>query len=160
MNDQSATTVRPYSPADAPTLLELFRSTIRRVNFRDYNAEQIAAWASDDIDPRAWAARFENRYAIVAEIDGQQAGFTELEPDGHIDRFYVSADHQRLGVGKALLGNIVAEARQSGIERLFAEVSITARPFFTSQGFSVVAQQTVVARGVEFVNLRMERRLG
>ena len=151
--------LRPYSPVDAPALLELFRNTIRRVNSRDYNAEQIAAWASDDIDPRAWATRFESRYAIVAEIDGQPAGFTELEPDGHIDRFYVSADHQGIGVGKALLDNVVAEARRSGIERLFAEVSITARPFFTSQGFAVVAQQTVVARGVEFVNFRMERRL-
>lgn len=160
MNDQRAIIIRPYSSADAPALLELFRSTIRRVNCRDYNAQQIAAWASEDIDPHAWSARFVDRYAIVAEIDGQRAGFTELEPDGHIDRFYVSADHQQVGVGKALLKDLVAAAQRLGIERLFGEISITARPFFASQGFVVVAQQTVVARGVEFVNFRMERRLG
>ena len=154
-----AITLRPYEPADAPALLALFRDTIRRVNSRDYSPEQISAWASDDIDPVAWANRFANRYAIVAEIDGRLAGFTELEPDGHIDRFYVSADHQRLGVGKALLDALVLEARRTGIPRLNAEVSITARPFFASQGFAVVAPQTVLARGVEFVNFRMERRL-
>ena len=152
-----AITLRPYEPADAPALLALFRDTIRRVNSRDYSPEQISAWASDDIDPVAWANRFANRYAIVAEIDGRLAGFTELEPDGHIDRFYVSADHQRLGVGKALLDALVLEACRTGIPRLNAEVSITARPFFASQGFAVVAPQTVVVRGVEFVHFCMKR---
>lgn len=151
--------LRPYRPGDAPALLELFRNTIRRVNSRDYNAEQIAAWASDDIDLATWSARFENRLAIVAEVADQLVGFTELESDGHIDRFYVSADHQGVGVGKTLLAAIVAEARRTDVSRLYAEASITARPFFASQGFSVVAEQTVLARGVEFVNFRMERRL-
>ena len=152
-------TLRRYEPTDAPALLALFRDTIRRVNSRDYNPEQIAAWASDDIDPIAWANRFADRYAIIAETDEKLAGFTELEPDGHIDRFYVSADHQRLGVGKALLDALVLEARRTGNSRLYLEASITARPFFASQGFAVIAPQTVVARGVEFVNFRMERRL-
>lgn len=97
--------------------------------------------------------------AIVAEVADQLIGFTELESDGHIDRFYVSADHQGVGVGKALLAAIVAEARRTDVSRLYAEASITARPFFASQGFAVVAEQTVLARGVEFVNFRMERRL-
>lgn len=151
--------LRSYRPSDALALLELFRDTIRRINSRDYNAEQIAAWTSDDIDSHAWAARFESRFAIVAEIADQLAGFTELEPDGHIDRFYVSADHQGVGVGKALINAIVAEAERAGMTRLSLEASITARPFFASQGFSIIAQQTVVVRGIEFVNFRMERRL-
>lgn len=151
--------IRPYSAADAAALLALFRDTIRRVNCRDYNAAQIAAWVSDDIAPAAWAARFANRYAMVAETDGRQVGFTELEADGHIDRFYVSADHQGRGVGKTLLASVVAEAARLDVARLYLEGSITARPFFESQGFAVVAPQTVVARGVEFLNYRMERRL-
>lgn len=151
--------IRPYQPTDAPALLALFCDAIRRVNSRDYTPQQIAAWASDDINPQAWAARFAQRFAIVAELDGRIAGFTELEPDGHIDRFYVSADHQRLGVGKALLEALVAKAQRNGIVHLYAEVSITAQPFFASQGFRVIAPQTVIARGVEFVNFRMERHL-
>lgn len=151
--------IRPYQPADAPTLLALFRDVIRRVNSRDYDPQQIAAWASDDIAPHAWAARFEQRFAIVAEFNDRIAGFSELEPDGHIDRFYVSADHQRLGAGKSMLEALVDEAQRNGISHLYAEVSITAQPFFASQGFALIARQTVVARGVEFVNFRMERRL-
>ena len=151
--------IRPYRPADAPALLALCRESIRRVASRDYNAEQITAWASDEIDPAAWAARFDGRYAIVAEADGQIAGFTELEPDGHIDRFYVSADHQRQGVGRALMENLRAEASRRQLPVIFLEGSVTAKPFFELQGFRTIASQRVVVRGVEFVNHRMERQL-
>jgi putative acetyltransferase len=152
-------TLRPFRPGDAPALLALFRDTIRRVNCRDYNPEQIAAWASDEIDPDTWAARFAGRFVVVAEDGGRPAGFADLEADGHIDRVYVSADHQGRGVGRALLAAVVAEARRSGLARLFVEASITARPFFESQGFVMLAPQVVVVRGVEFVNFRMERAL-
>ncbi len=153
--------IRAFHPDDAEALLALFRETIRRVNARDYSPEQIRAWASDEIDAASWADRFDGRFVAVAETEpnGRVVGFAELETDGHIDRFFVSADHQRLGVGRALLGAIVEEARRRGVGRLFTEASITARPFFESQGFAVLAPQTVIARGVEFHNFRMARPL-
>jgi putative acetyltransferase len=153
-------TLRPYRPNDAPALLALFRDTICRVNARDYTPEQVRAWASDDIDPAAWAGRFAGRFAVVAEEAGRLIGFADLEPDGHLDRLYVSADHQRRGVAQALLSAVAAEARRLGLARLFTEASITARPFFAAHGFTVLAEQVVLCRGVEFVNYRMERVFG
>jgi putative acetyltransferase len=152
-------TLRAYRPEDAPALLALFRDTIRRVNSRDYSPEQVAAWASDDIDPVGWAARFTGRFVPVAEEAGRPVGFAELEPDGHIGRVYVSADHQGRGIGRLLLNAIVSEARRVGLARLFTEASITARPFFEAVGFAALAPQVVKCRGVEFVNYRMERVL-
>src|SRR5687767_9108535 len=111
-------TLRSYRPDDAPALLVLFRDTIRRVNSADYDPEQVRVWASDDIDPTGWAARFTNRFVVVAEETGIPVGFTELEADGHIDRFYVSADRQGRGVGRALMGAVVDEARRLGLARL------------------------------------------
>lgn len=148
-------TLRPYRPDDAPALLALFRDTIRRINSRDYSPEQVAAWASEDIDTERWFGRFTGRFVPVAEEAGCPVGFAELEPDGHIDRVYVSADHQRRGIGRQLLDAIVAEARRVGLARLFTEASITARPFFEAHGFAVLAPQVVTCRGVEFVNYRM-----
>ena len=127
-------TLRPYRPDDAPALLALFRDTIRRVNSRDYSPAQIAAWASDDIDPGEWCGRFAGRFVVVAEDAGRPVGFAELEPDGHIDRVYVAADYQGQGIGRQLLAAVVAEARRVGLVRLFTEASITARPFFESPG--------------------------
>ncbi len=152
-------TLRPYRSDDAPALLALFRDTIRRINNRDYSPAQIAAWASDDIDTVAWFGRFAERFVPVAEDAGRPVGFAELEPDGHIDRVYVAADHQRRGIGRLLLDAVLAEARRVGLARLFTEASITARPFFEDQGFVVMAPQVVMCRGAEFVNYRMERVL-
>lgn len=152
-------TLRQYDPSDAPALLALFRDTIRRINARDYSPAQIRAWASDDIELEHWASRFAGRFVVVAEEAGLPVGFTELEPDGHIDRFYVAADHQSRGIGRQLLTAIVTEARRLGLGRLFVEASVTARPFFESQGFVEQAAQVVLCRGVEFANYRMERTL-
>ena len=95
----------------------------------------------------------------VAEMAGQPVGFAELEASGHIDRVYVSADQQRCGIGRSLLSAVVSEAQRLDVARLFTEASITARPFFGSQGFVVLASQVVMRGGVEFVNYRMERVL-
>lgn len=152
-------TLRPYRPDDAPALLALFKDTIRRVNSRDYSPSQIAAWASDDIDPAAWADRFTGRFVAVAEKAGRPVGFAELESDGHIDRLYVSADEQGHGIGRQLVAAVVAEARRMELARLTVEASITARPFFEAHGFRTLASQVVTLRGVEFVNYRMEREL-
>ncbi len=151
--------LRPYRPEDAPRLLSLFRNTIRRINCRDYTAEQIAAWASDDIDPGAWAARFEGRFVVVAEdAGGIPVGFAELAGgEGTIDRFYVSADHQGRGIGRRMLEVLLSEADRIGLPRLLVEASLTARPFFERQGFEVIAAQEVNCRGVTLVNFRMRR---
>jgi putative acetyltransferase len=151
-------TPRRYRPDDLPAIIGLFRDTIRRVNIRDYTREQVMTWAPDVVEPARWET-LADRFTIVGESDGLIVGFTDLEPDGHIDRFYVHADRQRLGVGKAMLAAIVDEARRLGLDRVHAEVSITARPFFESQGFAVLAEQEVEVRGVRFINCRMERRL-
>ncbi|MGE3819059.1 MAG: GNAT family N-acetyltransferase [Isosphaeraceae bacterium] len=154
-------TPRPYRPEDAPALLALFRDTVRRVNARDYTTEQVRAWAPDQIDQETWAGRFAGKTILVAEDaeSGRPLGFADLEPDGHIDRFFVSADHQRRGVGASLLAALVAEARTAGLGRLSVEASVTARPFFEAQGFVVLAEQSVLVRDVKLVNFRMERDL-
>lgn len=153
------TIIRQFRPGDAPALLSLFRDTVRRVNSRDYGPEQVRAWASDEIAAAEWSARFLGRFVPVAEVDGQVAGFAELESDGHIDRFYVSADHQGTGIGRALLQAIVAEARRLKIQRLYVESSVTARRFFERRMFQIVEQRTVVLRGVEFQQFFMTRLL-
>lgn len=150
--------LRRFREDDLPTLIELFRDTIRRVNVRDYTPEQVQAWAPDDIDPSKWRT-FEGRHAIVAEFDDLIVGFADLETDGHLDRFFVHADMQGRGVGRAMLEALLNEARRLALPRIFAEVSVTARPFFERHGFAVLAEQSVEVRGQRLTNYRMERRL-
>jgi formylmethanofuran dehydrogenase subunit C len=148
---------RDFRPADSPGLLRIFRAAITRTAAADYNAAQVRAWSAADIDPPNWAERFAGRLVRVAEVGGAPVGFAELEPDGHIDRVFVSPDHPRRGVGRALLEELIAEAKRRGLPRLRTEASLTARPFFEALGFAVVARQVVECRGVRLVNFRMER---
>jgi putative acetyltransferase len=46
-----------------------------------------------------------------------------------------------------------------GLKRIFAEVSLTAVPFFEHCGFTRICLRTVVRAGIELSNFRMEKRL-
>lgn len=148
--------LRSYHSTDAIELLDLFRRTIRTINSADYDSVQIEAWASDEIDFQQWRDRFAGRFAYVTLLDGRIVGFTDMTSSGYLDRLYVSAQHQRQGIAKALLERLKSDAIESGIARIFTDASITARPFFEASGFVVVREQTVKCREVEFTNYRMD----
>jgi putative acetyltransferase len=151
--------VRNYSPADIDALIDLFRASVRIVARRHYTHGQVMAWAPDEIDRQAWATRYASRQAWVAEINDPIAGFSDLEPDGHLDMMFVHPACQGRGVATALLEQVEQAARGLGLARLFTEASITARPFFERRGFRVITAQTVSIRGQDLVNYRMEKPL-
>lgn len=151
--------IRAYAPENCETLATVYRRAIREIAAKDYTPAQILAWAPDTLDMEMFAVRLASRPTFVAEIDGAVAGFTDTEADGHIDLFFVHPDHQRRGVGTALLDFLEARAKDNGLDRMYAEVSITARPLFEAHGFSVLAAQEVSLRGQTLRNYRMEKRL-
>ena len=151
--------VRPYTAADVDELIALFRASVRTVARRDYTLAQVLAWAPDAIDRTGWAARLAASSTWVAALGDRAAGFINLDPDGHLDNLFVHADCQGRGVASLLLRRLEASAVARGLARLFTEASITARPFFERRGFRVITAQTVVRRGEELTNYRMERPL-
>ncbi len=72
---------------------------------------------------------------------------------------YVHPECQRNGVASALLATLEAEARRRGVALLNVEASVTSRPFFEARGFEVITPQIVSARGEDFLNYRMSKRL-
>lgn len=152
--------IRFATADDAPQIVSLFHDTIHTVNARDYTPEQLAAWSPHLAEPDAWIAkRYPTHITFVADAAGTIAGFGELQTDGHVDCFYCHRDYQRQGVGRAIYTAIEQHARELAIARLYVEASITARPFFAAQGFTLVKEQTVVVRGIGLTNFVMEKRL-
>ncbi|MBN9507734.1 MAG: GNAT family N-acetyltransferase [Alphaproteobacteria bacterium] len=151
--------VRPYAPADAEALIALFKGAVRIVARRDYSEAQVMAWAPDDIERTLFAARCASRPTWVAETGGTVVGFTDLEPDGHLDMMFVHPGFQRQGVASALLRQVEDAAGAGHLRRLFTEASITARPFFERRGFRVIAPETVARRGQALLRFRMEKFL-
>lgn len=150
-------TIRDYTPADVDTVIEIFQRAIRGSAHRDYNPTQIASWSS--VDREEWAEWRLTRPTFLALVDGEPAGFSDLEPDGHLDMMFVHPRFHRMGVATGLVHRVEAEARRLGLARIYAEVSITARPFFERQGFVHVADRVIVIDEVSFLTFDMEKLL-
>ena len=144
--------IRLFEPEDTEQIAWLFHNTVRKVNIKDYSEGQVITWSPKNIYFRDWQEVCSSRYTYVAEKDNKIIGFGELEPNGHIDCFYVHYQHQRSGVGSKIYRAIETKARELNLTRLFAEASITAKAFFTSRGFKVIKQQQVICRREKFIN--------
>ncbi|MBW4650529.1 MAG: GNAT family N-acetyltransferase [Kastovskya adunca ATA6-11-RM4] len=151
--------IRLFQEQDGVQLAQLFYDTVREINIRDYSLNQVKAWAPEDIYFRDWAKVCSQRFTYVADDEGAIAGFGELESSGHIDCFYCHKDYQRRGIGSKIYGAIEAKADELGLNRLYTEASITAKPFFLDKGFSVVREQQVERGGEIFINYAMEKFL-
>ncbi|MBD2447084.1 GNAT family N-acetyltransferase [Nostoc sp. FACHB-152] len=151
--------IRLFDQQDAEQIAQLFHETVRQVNIHDYSNNQVAAWAPDDIHFRNWAKICSERFTYVADDKGVIAGFGELELNGHIDCFYCHKNYQRMGVGSQIYDAIEAKAQELGLNRLYTEASITAKPFFLHKGFSIIREQQVERRGETFINYAMEKFL-
>ncbi|MBX9923175.1 MAG: GNAT family N-acetyltransferase [Rhabdochlamydiaceae bacterium] len=94
---------------------------------------------------------------MIATVGEQILGFAEFESNGHIDCFYCHHEWIGKGVGSALIKKILQREKTCHIHLIFAEVSITAKPFFEKWGFKVVTEQTIVRKSIELTNFKMER---
>lgn len=102
-----------------------------------YNREVLESTATFDLvtrtldDQRAWLdARSGALEVIVAEVDGEVAGFASLSPFRDRPAYrptvensvYVHADHRGRGVGKALMEAIVDIAAARGFHSIIARI--------------------------------------
>lgn len=151
--------IRDFKVGDERALYVVFRSAVHELASRHYTTEQINAWASQTVDPVAWAQRMQSIAPFVAEDAGQIVAYADLQPSGNIDHFFVCGARARQGIGSMLMRRIHELAAQRGIEILTSEVSRSAQPFFEKFGFVIVEQTSPIVRGVVVPNARMRKRL-
>jgi L-amino acid N-acyltransferase len=117
--------LRPATPADAAATAAIYNhevttSTVTFDLVTRSEAEQ-AEWLS---------ARSGALEVVVAEVDGEIAGFASLSPYRDRpayrttveDSIYVHADHRGEGVGRALLAEVVDVARRRGFHSVIARI--------------------------------------
>jgi putative acetyltransferase len=150
-------TLRNYHPDDLDAVIDVFLRAIRVTAAANYTPEQVAAWAQ--ADRSLWQKKRLSRPTWVACVQDRVAGFTDLEPDGHLDMMFVDPDFGRRGIGSRLIARAEAEATALRLPRIFAEVSLTARPLFAANGFQVLSAEQVSRNGQSLDRFRMEKRL-
>ena len=157
-NPQQA--LRPYLPADAPVLAEIFRASIEELTGDDYDAAQQDAWAAAADDEEAFAQKLAGELTLVATLAGSPVGFASIEDNQRIDMLYVHPAVAGHGIGTMLVEALEKLAGSRGTRRLSVDASDTARGFFEQRGY-VAQQRNTVSRGGEWLaNTTMTKDLG
>jgi len=95
--------LRDFELGDEDALWEVFYSAIHDVCRKDYTAEQINAWAPDDLEPGIWDSKIRSIKPIVVVLHNKIVGYSDLQESGLIDHFFVHGDYQRPGIGGMLM---------------------------------------------------------
>ena len=151
--------VRKYNEGEEMILWNIFYNTIHKVNSKDYDTNQISSWAPSDLDNDIWIDKIRSINPFVVEHKNMILGYADLQESGLIDHFFSHHEWQRKGVGSMLMNAIIDNAKLRGITTLSSEVSVTAKPFYLSYGFTVVKEQSLFVRGQYLTNYKMQKEV-
>ena len=146
-------TVRKYKDGDCQAVSRLFFDTVHTVNSKDYSKEQLSVWASSADSLIARRNDLLAQYTLIAEINGEIAGFGSVDHSGCLDLLFVHKDYQRRGIAAALCDDL-----EKSFSVITTYASITAKPFFERRGYSVTKVQEVERCGVKLKNYKMIKR--
>jgi putative acetyltransferase len=151
--------LRPYLPADAPLLREIFRDSIEELTADDYTAAQQEAWASVADDVADFGKNLSGQLTLVATLEGSPLGFAALEGKDKIGMLYVHPTAAGQGVGTMLIDALEKLAGSRGAPKLTVDASDSARGFFEKRGY-VAQQRNTVSVGDEWLaNTTLHKQL-
>jgi putative acetyltransferase len=151
--------LRPFLPADARLLAEIFRASIEELAAEDYGEAQRGAWASAADDEAAFAERLARELTLVATLGGSPIGFISLKGADAIDMLYVHPAAAGQGAGAMLCEAIEKLAAARGTARLSVDASDSARGFFERRGFVAQQRNSVLCGDEWLANTTMEKKL-
>ncbi len=151
--------LRVATSGDLADIQSLFTGTISATCNKDYTPEQLTMWSDDSIDTQQWIQKLENQYFLVAMNDCNLVGFASLDNMQSVDMLYVEKNNLRKGIAFKLIQKLEAEAKKRLAKLIHANVSITAKPFFEKQGFTVLSRQISRREHVEIVHFNMEKEI-
>lgn len=146
--------IQEYQSSDCNEIAKLFYDTVHTVNAKDYEKEQLDAWASGNIDIATWNQSFLDHYTLVARDGNMIIGFGDIDDTGYLDRLYVHRDYQGQGVASAICDRL---ENHFVVEHITTHASITAKAFFLSRGYKIVKEQQVERKGIKLTNYVMRK---
>lgn len=154
--------LRKYKSDDCLNLLKLFYDTVRTVNKKDYNNKQLSVWAPDNyIEEKydIWQKSLSENFTIIAEINGEIAGFGDIEKTGYLNRLFIHKDYQHMGIASAIVKELEEYAEKICICTIITEASITAKPFFKKLGYTLIKEQHIERKGIFLTNYVMKKNI-
>ncbi len=142
---------------DLEEMQELFVGTVKNTCRNDYNENQINAWITSVKNKEKWQSILANQHVLIAEIDEKIIGFGSLKNGNYIDVLYIHKNFIRKGIATLIFKKLKEKSLKFGFDRLTADVSKTARPFFENKGFQVIRENKNKINGVNIINYHMRQ---
>ena len=151
--------LRPFLPADAPLLREIFRDSIEELTSDDYTEAQQEVWASVADNVADFGKKLSARLTLVATMEGSPVGFASLEGKDKIDMLYVHPAATGQGVGAMLIDALEKLASSRGEARIVVDASDSARGFFEKRGYVAQQRNTVLVGDEWLANTTLHKQL-
>ena len=135
--------LRPFLPADAGVLREIFRDSIEELTADDYSEAQQEAWASVADDAADFGKKLAGQLTLIATLEGSPVGFASLAGKDKVDMLYVHPAAAGQGVGSMLIDALERLAGGRGVSKLNVDASDSARGFFEKRGYTAQQRNSV-----------------
>jgi len=151
--------LRPFLPADAPLLREIFRDSIEELTTNDYTEAQQQAWASVADDAADFGQKLSGQMTLIATLEGSPVGFASLAGKDKVDMLYVHPAVVGQGVGSMLIDALEKLAGGRGVAKLSVDASDNARGFFEKRGYTAQQRNSISVGDEWLANTTMQKQL-
>lgn len=151
--------LRPFLPVDVPVCAAIFEASVSELTGDDYTEAQQEAWIAA-LEETDLAERLGKQLTLIATLGDAPVGFASLKDNTHIDLLYVHPAAVRQGVATSLCDALEKLAGARGADKLTADVSDTAQPFFARRGYFAQRRNTVPLGDEWLGNTTMQKTLG
>ncbi len=148
--------IRVFQYGDHVVIAEIFTRAVHEIASEVYTLEECLAWTSREVNYEHWKKRCELKRPFVSVTGSEISGFLELDPDGHIDCAYVNPKYKRRGIMTSLVTHAIETCFSFGVNRVYTEASVCAKPMFEKLGFEVLRENLVKIGQVKLLNYSME----
>lgn len=155
--------IRPAEREGCEAIMLVHVGAIIEHGPKAYSDRQVAAWAAKTEGVARYEQAVEDPTTdlLVAEVDGEVAGFAELDhADEKIEALFVAPEHGGSGIGTALLEECETRLRGLGVETSCLEAVLNAVGFYEAAGYERVERITnTTTAGVEVESIKMRKPL-
>ena len=119
--------------ADLQSVYNLVQNTLQ-ISYRDVYPAEAIDFFKDYHRKEVVREEAVNGYTVVAELGGVTVGTGTLLGT-NVRRVFISPEHQRRGIGKAIAGDLERRAMTMGIAKLDLSSSLKSKEFWEAMGF-------------------------